>query len=213
MLIHLAMPKRMTKVNPGVGQRCALAEISCSSRAFIITHTHNTFARHTQLARIHIADTSSSSGFPACHHASRKSRRFNRRQAVRIQAAAHLIVRMAPLHDAARGDPAKVSEILAQGNVDVDARDRHSRTPLHLAAWAGQVLWHGRSLRYCVALLQRVSDAESACQLQTTCNSVLACIRRRRSRLCWLQALTRMPPQQMIPAACTLLRKRDTRTS
>lgn len=47
---------------------------------------------------------------------------------------------MAPLHDAARSDPAKVAEILAQGNVDVNARDRHARSPLHLAAWAGQVL-------------------------------------------------------------------------
>ncbi len=127
---------------------------------------------------------------------------------MRIQAAARLIGDMAPLHDAARGDPAKVSEILAQGNVDVDARDRHSRTPLHLAAWAGQVM-----ADRCSIVLQRVSDAESACQLKTKCNSVLACIRRRRSRLCWQQALTRMPPQLMIPVACTLLRKRDTRTS
>lgn len=46
---------------------------------------------------------------------------------------------MSALHNAARDNPAKCAEILAQGNANVNARDRHSRTPLHLAAWAGHV--------------------------------------------------------------------------
>ena len=45
---------------------------------------------------------------------------------------------MSALHAAAREDPAKCAQILAQGQCDVNARDRHARTPLHLAAWAGQ---------------------------------------------------------------------------
>ena len=36
------------------------------------------------------------------------------------------------------GDAAMVLKLLAQGQ-KVDSRDKHSRTALHLAAWAGQV--------------------------------------------------------------------------
>lgn len=47
---------------------------------------------------------------------------------------------MSSLHDAARGDdPDTVSTILAQGIVDVNSRDKLSRTPLIIAAWAGKV--------------------------------------------------------------------------
>ena len=50
----------------------------------------------------------------------------------------HSVHNMSALHAAAREDPAKCAQILAQGQCDVNARDRHARTPLHLAAWAGQ---------------------------------------------------------------------------
>jgi hypothetical protein len=44
------------------------------------------------------------------------------------------------LHDAARtGDSAKIIELLA-GSPDIDSRDKHSRTPLIMAAWAGQLV-------------------------------------------------------------------------
>lgn len=47
---------------------------------------------------------------------------------------------MSALHDAARSsNPDDVAAILAQGLVDIDGRDRLSRTPLIIAAWAGQV--------------------------------------------------------------------------
>jgi hypothetical protein len=46
---------------------------------------------------------------------------------------------MSALHDAARSsNPDDVAAILAQGLVDIDGRDRLSRTPLIIAAWAGQ---------------------------------------------------------------------------
>jgi ankyrin repeat protein len=41
------------------------------------------------------------------------------------------------LHDAARkGDLAELTAIIGQG-ANLDQRDKHHRTPLHLAAWAG----------------------------------------------------------------------------
>jgi ankyrin repeat protein len=43
------------------------------------------------------------------------------------------------LHGAARtGDVAELGKSIAAG-ADVNARDKLKRTPLHLAAWAGQV--------------------------------------------------------------------------
>jgi ankyrin repeat protein len=42
------------------------------------------------------------------------------------------------LHTAARnGDVARMLELIGLGT-DLNSRDKHSRTPLHLAAWAGQ---------------------------------------------------------------------------
>lgn len=47
---------------------------------------------------------------------------------------------MSTLHDAARGDdPDAVAAVLAQGLVDVNTRDKLSRTPLIIASWAGKV--------------------------------------------------------------------------
>lgn len=45
-----------------------------------------------------------------------------------------------PLHDAAKtGNVKAVNELLAQ-QVDVNQKDRLNRTPLHMAAWAGQTV-------------------------------------------------------------------------
>ncbi|TVU31477.1 hypothetical protein EJB05_23164 [Eragrostis curvula] len=45
-----------------------------------------------------------------------------------------------PLHRAARsGDAAAVESVCESNPLAVNSRDRHSRTPLHLAAWAGHV--------------------------------------------------------------------------
>ncbi|CAH2078557.1 unnamed protein product [Thlaspi arvense] len=45
----------------------------------------------------------------------------------------------ADLHSAARsGDLAAVQSIISSNTLAVNSRDKHSRTPLHLAAWAGQ---------------------------------------------------------------------------
>lgn len=64
---------------------------------------------------------------------------------------------MADLHTAARsGDTARILELVALG-ADINQRDKHSRTPLHLAAWAGQTVRHGtvspmaRSAAQCIA--------------------------------------------------------------
>lgn len=44
-----------------------------------------------------------------------------------------------PLHDAARnGDVDETIRLLAMNPASINERDRHSRTPLHMAAWAGQ---------------------------------------------------------------------------
>uniref|UniRef100_A0A7N0UG70 Uncharacterized protein n=1 Tax=Kalanchoe fedtschenkoi TaxID=63787 RepID=A0A7N0UG70_KALFE len=44
------------------------------------------------------------------------------------------------LHEAARsGDLVKVISILSSNPLAVKSRDKHSRTPLHLAAWSGQL--------------------------------------------------------------------------
>ena len=46
------------------------------------------------------------------------------------------------IHEAARdGNVEELNNLMAQG-VDVNSRDKLSRTPLHLAAWAGQVRPH-----------------------------------------------------------------------
>jgi hypothetical protein len=50
---------------------------------------------------------------------------------------------MSELHDAARtGDTAKIIGLLAS-SPDIDGRDKHSRTPLILAAWAGHLVGGG----------------------------------------------------------------------
>lgn len=47
---------------------------------------------------------------------------------------------MSALHDAARGDdPDAVADVLAQGLVEVNTRDKLSRTALIIASWAGKV--------------------------------------------------------------------------
>ncbi|KAG0616385.1 hypothetical protein M758_5G110700 [Ceratodon purpureus] len=44
-----------------------------------------------------------------------------------------------PLHDAARnGNVEEITRLLALTPALLNSRDRHSRTPLHMAAWAGQ---------------------------------------------------------------------------
>ena len=49
-------------------------------------------------------------------------------------------VAMADLHTAARnGDTARILQLVAIG-ADLNARDKLARTPLHLAAWAGQMV-------------------------------------------------------------------------
>ena len=47
---------------------------------------------------------------------------------------------MSALHDAARGDdPDAVAAVLAQGLVEINTRDKLSRTALIIASWAGKV--------------------------------------------------------------------------
>lgn len=44
------------------------------------------------------------------------------------------------LHQASReGDLAMIGKLLSSGT-DVNAKDKHKRTPLHIAAWAGQTV-------------------------------------------------------------------------
>lgn len=46
---------------------------------------------------------------------------------------------MADLHTAARdGDVARMVQLIGLGGCDVNSRDKHARTALHLAAWSGQ---------------------------------------------------------------------------
>ena len=46
---------------------------------------------------------------------------------------------IADLHTACRnGDIAEVRRVIASG-AKLNGRDKHSRTPLHMASWAGQV--------------------------------------------------------------------------
>ena len=48
--------------------------------------------------------------------------------------------KMADLHTAAReGDAARMLQLVALGT-DLTTRDKHARTALHLAAWAGQTV-------------------------------------------------------------------------
>lgn len=48
-------------------------------------------------------------------------------------------VEVMPLHDAARnGNVEEITQLLAANPACINDRDRHSRTPLHMAAWAGQ---------------------------------------------------------------------------
>lgn len=49
------------------------------------------------------------------------------------------------------GDMVQLTQILASG-VEIDKRDKHARTALHLAAWAGQVRVHASLSRTTVAL-------------------------------------------------------------
>ena len=65
------------------------------------------------------------------------------------------------LHNAAReGSVTELTKLLAQGS-NVCARDKHSRQPLHLSAWAGQ-------LECCKVLIAEGADKNAAAMDDTT---------------------------------------------
>ena len=65
------------------------------------------------------------------------------------------------LHNAAReGGDAAMKALLAQGS-SLSVRDKHSRTPLHLSAWAGH-------LECCKLLVEHGADKSSAAMDDTT---------------------------------------------
>ena len=65
------------------------------------------------------------------------------------------------LHNAAReGNVVELTKLLAQSS-SVQTRDKHSRTPLHLAAWAGQ-------LECCKLLVAEGADKGAAAMDDTT---------------------------------------------
>ena len=65
------------------------------------------------------------------------------------------------LHNAAReGDNAALKALVAQGS-SLSVRDKHSRTPLHLSAWAGH-------LECCKLLVEHGADKSSAAMDDTT---------------------------------------------
>lgn len=65
------------------------------------------------------------------------------------------------LHNAAReGDDAALKALVAQGS-SLSVRDKHSRTPLHLSAWAGH-------LECCKLLVEHGADKSSAAMDDTT---------------------------------------------
>lgn len=73
------------------------------------------------------------------------------------------------LHTAAKtGNLARIGELLQQG-CDVNARDIHKRTPLHLACWAGQleavkVLLHAPSSNKKIGAMDDMNAVHFACQ-------------------------------------------------
>jgi len=65
------------------------------------------------------------------------------------------------MHNAAReGNVAELTKLLAQGS-SVSTRDKHSRQPLHLSAWAGQ-------LECCKVLVAEGADKGAAARDDTT---------------------------------------------
>ncbi len=65
------------------------------------------------------------------------------------------------MHNAAReGNVAELTKLLAQGS-SVSTRDKHSRQPLHLSAWAGQ-------LECCKVLVAEGADKGAAAMDDTT---------------------------------------------
>ena len=65
------------------------------------------------------------------------------------------------LHNVAReGDGAAMKALLAQGS-SISVRDKHSRTPMHLSAWAGH-------LECCKLLIEHGADTSSAAMDDTT---------------------------------------------
>ena len=69
---------------------------------------------------------------------------------------------MGDLHKAAReGNLAELTRLLTAGQ-DVNVRDKLSRTPLHLAAWAGQVMVHLHWLMTCCCCICSSTHAHRA---------------------------------------------------
>ena len=91
---------------------------------------------------------------------------------------------MGDLHKAAReGNLAELTCLLTAGQ-DVNVRDKLSRTPLHLAAWAGQVM----------AGLQELLTFAAAFAAHLT----LTVLRQSASQPCWRQARTTAQLLRMI---------------
>ena len=72
---------------------------------------------------------------------------------------------MADLHTAARdGDVSRLVQLIGLGGCDLNARDKHARTPLHLAAWSGQEVWRRTAALAAAAAAPRAQPAHSACR-------------------------------------------------